>query len=654
MGKTYLPDGQGAIFKNIIRFAGGTPLDGRAVVDSYSDIQGDRYKTLFTHEGVESYYEGMLVVTKDTGKVYVLLNGTFVEVTPDLSQVLGSKSVNTYAEAIQLATANNIGQIIYVKTKSSYDADGEEGEGVAIEYDAAPYIVIGAGSLMKLAASSASGDIESDVRELTTKVSTLETTVGDEESGLVKDVNELESIVDTFIETTVPTTYATKEELSGETNARETAISGITEALKGKVNVVEGSRLMTETEGTKLEGIAAGAQVNVIEVVKVNGSALTVSDSDKSVDITVPTAPVQGVKSKSDGQILTLDGDKLDTTLTIAYVPASKGDNGEHIPSQLRLQGVDNTVISSINADTFVKDGMIENVTLDGPKSELGETGKKYLVITWNTESGKDVMRLDVSELFNPYTAENGVQLSEGKFSIKLATDEQYLSVGTDGLATTEALWTKVTELDNAVLSAATAYADSLSVNYDASGSSAQALVDAKAYTDELAGNVYTKEDTDKTFVKTENFNEFSQELETKLENIEAGAEVNIIESVTVNGIDAIIDNKNASVKIEANDIELGTAIKNGEEDKYSAETKLSVVLQGIQDSIRGAIAGGVNSVSAGDTAIVVNSADANNPTVSLKVEESDATTIANGHIAIVKSNEGIYATMYYGGDDTE
>lgn len=110
MGKSYLPDGQGAIFKNIIRFAGGTPLDGRVVVDTYNDIAGDNYKALFTHEGVESFYVGMLVVTKDTGKLYVLteevvttteLNdageeiivsntvAAFKEVTPDLADIEG-------------------------------------------------------------------------------------------------------------------------------------------------------------------------------------------------------------------------------------------------------------------------------------------------------------------------------------------------------------------------------------------------------------------------------------------------------------------------------------------------------------------------------------------------------------------------------------
>lgn len=623
-------------FPSTMKPTGAQPLDDRSVVKSLVDLlSADTFGT--------ALYNGMMVSVVDEQKVYMLVDdtkSTQKEGWVAVGSGNGSLAVDTYEEAIELATADNIGQIIYVKTKSSYDADGEEGEGAAIEYDAAPYIVIGAGSLMKLAASSASGDIESDVRVLTTKVSTLETTVGNSENGLVKDIETLETEFDTFVNTTAPATYATNEALSAETATRESAISGITDTLKSKVDVVEGSRLMTNTEGVKLEGIAEGAQVNVIEVVKVNGTALTVTESDKSVDITVPTAPVQGVKSKSDGQILTLDGDKLDTTLTIAYVPASKGENDEHIPAQLRLQGVNDTVISSINADKFVKDGMIETVALDGPKAELGETGKKYLVITWNTESGKDVMRLDVSDLFNPYTAENGVQLSDGKFSIKLATGEQYLSVSTDGLATTTALWDKVTELDNAVLSAATAYTDS---------SSAQTLKDAKDYTDELAGNVYTKESADSTFVKTENFNAFSEDLETKLENIEAGAEVNIIESVTVNGVSATIDtDKNANVTINSNDVKLGTNITSDNKDVYTTGNTLSEVLQGIQNSITVAVSGGLTSITPGE-GIAVSAVAANTQTVSIKVSQDN-----DNLIKISETDNGIFAAMYYGGDDAE
>ena len=59
----------------------------------------------------------------------------------------------------------------------------------------------------------------------------------------------------------------------------------------GKVDKVTGKGLSTNdyttTEKNKLSGIASGAQVNVIETVKVNGTALTVSS--KAVDVTVPT-----------------------------------------------------------------------------------------------------------------------------------------------------------------------------------------------------------------------------------------------------------------------------------------------------------------------------------------------------------------------------
>ena len=52
----------------------------------------------------------------------------------------------------------------------------------------------------------------------------------------------------------------------------------------GYVAKETGKRLMTDAEGTKLAGVATGAQVNVIESVKVGGVALDIAD--KAVDIT--------------------------------------------------------------------------------------------------------------------------------------------------------------------------------------------------------------------------------------------------------------------------------------------------------------------------------------------------------------------------------
>ena len=66
--------------------------------------------------------------------------------------------------------------------------------------------------------------------------------------------------------------------------------------LAKKVDAVSGKVLSTNdyttAEKNKLAGIAAGAQVNTITTVKVNGTALT-PDANKAVDVTTPTKTSQ-------------------------------------------------------------------------------------------------------------------------------------------------------------------------------------------------------------------------------------------------------------------------------------------------------------------------------------------------------------------------
>lgn len=74
-------------------------------------------------------------------------------------------------------------------------------------------------------------------------------------------------------------------------DAVDAAQATLQDNIDKKVDKVEGKGLSTNDytteEKTKLEGITSGAQVNVIETVKVNGVALT--PADKAVDVTVPT-----------------------------------------------------------------------------------------------------------------------------------------------------------------------------------------------------------------------------------------------------------------------------------------------------------------------------------------------------------------------------
>lgn len=91
--------------------------------------------------------------------------------------------------------------------------------------------------------------------------------------------NNVELLDDTTVDLT---NYFTKDQVT----------SAITEATKNKVDK-DGDKVLSTNDYTtadkdKLTGIASGAQVNVIESIKVNGSAVN-PDESKAVNITVPT-----------------------------------------------------------------------------------------------------------------------------------------------------------------------------------------------------------------------------------------------------------------------------------------------------------------------------------------------------------------------------
>lgn len=160
--------------------------------------------------------------------------------------------------------------------------------------------------------------------------------------------------------------------LSGEVQANKTAIATLngkdTEAgsvakavkdavdaaqatLQGnidkKVDKVAGKGLSTNDytsdEKTKLEGIATGAQVNVIETVKVNGVALT--PSDKAVDVAVPTGAladkdkvaksdlVDALKTEIEGKVNSADCGDIISRNSSEF--AAAGHNHDTVYSKL-------------------------------------------------------------------------------------------------------------------------------------------------------------------------------------------------------------------------------------------------------------------------------------------------------------------------------
>lgn len=146
--------------------------------------------------------------------------------------------------------------------------------------------------------------------------------------------------------------YAVKGAISNADIANDAAIAqskiaGLPDALSNRYTKDEadgkfvaketGKSLVSDTLITKLEGVEAGAQANVVEKVKVNGTALT-PDSTKSVDIPAATAAAFGV--------VKVDGTSIDSTAGVIGVKAVSTDKLE--------QGVDTLIFNCGGADTLV------------------------------------------------------------------------------------------------------------------------------------------------------------------------------------------------------------------------------------------------------------------------------------------------------------
>ena len=123
---------------------------------------------------------------------------------------------------------------------------------------------------------------------------------------MANDISRLDAILDGLVDTTsgeYATVVAYVEAMISALNIADYAkTADVNTELSKKVDKIEGSRLMTNAEGTKLAGIADGAQVNVIEKIKVNGVDQTVG-KDKSVNVTVPTGALANLDEVAEDNL---------------------------------------------------------------------------------------------------------------------------------------------------------------------------------------------------------------------------------------------------------------------------------------------------------------------------------------------------------------
>ena len=475
-------------------------------------------------------------------------------------------SATNYAAAKALAKADMRGTLIYV----SEDTDeGTKGF----------YIVAGDQEIQKLGTAPATGDLSTDVANLKTDVNTLK--------GGVDVEGSVDNKIAAVFETIDLEPYATTEYVDNTFVKKEGYVE------------------FTQAEKTKLETIAEGAQINVIEHVIFNGKEVVADAQTKTITLTTPLDVVRGL---ADGEkFLTLDNGtgKLGATVGLTYYTDTTGEKPVY---EIRLTGKGGEVISTIDAKSFVKDGMLDSVELvANPADQAAGT---YLVFTWNTEAGlSEPMYVPVTDLIDVYTQGDGITIEDKVIKAKVKSGDAYLEVTTDGIAS-KGIDTAITTAKNAV------------IGTEADAETAVTVYGVKKYAANLVGAHETavtealKGKADKaeydTFVQNTNSTLANIKVTDVDTTVSNGISLTKSEAGVI-GVSVVTEDLGAALvgatgeigTVSGVTVKLGQAITDGAATNpteiISASTSVHAAIQTLAGQIQAAVAGGITAIDGGE-----------------------------------------------------
>ena len=417
----------------------GEPIDSRMYVADITHIySAENWKKVKPYPG--------LIVSAPDGEVRICVNADYTLESSWKKIGGGAVSVATYAEAITLATQDNIGQVIYVSTDSDYDTDGDGGEDPKT-YAAAPYIVTGNGTLMKLATSSASGDVTSDIAGLQTRVTSLEgeitrldgeidnkantsdvnTKLSDLEEKIGNTYLTKESATSTYLsKTEASSTYVKKTDYDIKVKEIGTTTSGLrtdVDALKSAV----GSKASGETVATGLFKDIADLRKDItaipkfaIEVVEtlpvdnISGTTVYLVKEKESVgDLYTEYIYVNGAWENLGKQTVDLSSYSTTEQMNAAISDAittkiagyyTKGEVDTKLANKANLSALNSYVLTTkLESDYLTKAKVEEELA---KKADASELTKYVLKDTFTSELAK---KADASTL-NNYVAKTAYE----------------------------------------------------------------------------------------------------------------------------------------------------------------------------------------------------------------------------------------------------
>ena len=209
--------------------------------------------------------------------------------------------------------------------------------------------------------------------------------------------------------------YATDEDLSAmdtaykaaDTTLQDNIDAAVTRvgALETDMDTAEGKITTLET---KMATVEESAEKNIIEAIKVNGAALEVNASDRSVDISVPTGALASKDKVAEADLATALADKINAAATEADLTLAEGRISQNETDIDALQADSHTHGNKALLDTYTQtevnlaDAVAKKHNHENKAVLDGITAEK--VATWDTVSDK-ATQSDLTAATNRVTA---------------------------------------------------------------------------------------------------------------------------------------------------------------------------------------------------------------------------------------------------------
>lgn len=341
-----------------------------------------------------------------------------------------------------------------------------------------------------------------------------------------------------------------------------TTIEGVNDqviAVQGTVTDLQQSVGAPSGEGTgatglykEVEDVASGVTNLEESVYGIGGTAETpvegsiawsVDELDRIVGLTDTTSGLSAdVKAIKDDYLTSTDKNELQAN--IDGITLSYDENNKVI----KLYSKDNTKeLGSVDATPFIKDGMLADVSYNADTNTL--------TFQWNTEAGITEDTVVLSDIIEPYTAGDGLELNGNEFKVKVAEgSENYLTIDPNGIklsgvaaAIATAKSEAISDAEGKIATAKQEAIDDAAGKYATTGALNQldARLDALEVYDH--STYATKDELKTTDDKAVNNAASITDLTNRLDDIVAqGGEPNTINTIKVNGVAQTIDSEKA------------------------------------------------------------------------------------------------------------